>query len=156
MITIDVTAEAGDWPAPPVLETLAHRAIAAAVGHLPRRLSDEAEVSLLFTDDARMRQLNSHWRGKDNPTNVLSFAANESGLPGSMLGDIVLAHETVDREAREQHKPFADHLTHLVIHGFLHLLGYDHETGDAQADEMETLEREICATLGIADPYGHA
>lgn len=155
MITIDVAVEAGEWPDAKGLEGLSRRAIDALKEHLPGSIGDHQEVSLLFTNDAQMQNLNARWRGKDKPTNVLSFAANESGLPGPMLGDIVLAFETIEREAHEQDKSFDDHLTHLIVHGLLHLLGYDHETGEAEAEAMESLEREICATLGIADPYAH-
>ena len=107
-----------------------------------------AELSLMLTDDAEVRQLNARWRGKDKPTNVLSFPGGDPVL----LGDVVLALETVKREAAEQGKRFGDHLSHLVVHGVLHLIGYDHvKTRDAAA--MEALERRVLAGLGIADPY---
>ena len=125
----------------------------AAADEVKNRLPDGTEVSLLFTDDAQVQALNKQWRDRDKPTNVLSFAANEgSGPQTPMLGDIVLAHETIAREAIEQGKTFDDHLTHLIIHGFLHLIGFDH-IDDDEAETMEQLEREICASLGIADPY---
>ncbi|WP_292542063.1 rRNA maturation RNase YbeY, partial [Mesorhizobium sp.] len=111
--------------------------------------------SIVFSDDAHIRTLNAGWRGKDKPTNVLSFPAfpfpKGAPLP-PMLGDIVLAAETVAREAALEDKPLANHITHLVIHGLLHLLGHDHET-DAEAEEMEAIERAALARLAIPDPY---
>lgn len=102
----------------------------------------------MLTDDDEVRQLNARWRGQDKPTNVLSFPAGDAVL----LGDVVLAFETVEREAAAQGKRFGDHLSHLVVHGALHLIGYDHvKAGDAAA--MEALERRVLAGLGIADPY---
>ncbi len=105
-------------------------------------------LAVLLTDDAEMRALNAQWRGQDKATNVLSFSAPE----GFGLGDIALGYETVAREAAAQGKPFAAHAAHLLVHGFLHLLGYDHED-DGDAEEMEARERAILETLGIADPY---
>jgi probable rRNA maturation factor len=114
------------------------------------------ELSVTLTDDAEQARLNRLYRGRDGPTNVLSFpaGANSSGLPGMplLLGDVVLAFETTAREAREQQKPVADHLRHLVVHGVLHLLGCDHEA-EAEALTMEALEKEILAALGVPDPY---
>ena len=109
----------------------------------------------MLTDDARVRELNREWRGQDKATNVLSFPAAQP--PGEtpqplMLGDIAIAYETTRNEAEAEGKPFQNHLSHLAIHGFLHLLGYDH-LDDDEAEEMEGLERDILATLGIADPY---
>jgi probable rRNA maturation factor len=108
-------------------------------------------VTLVVTDDGEMRDLNRIWRGKDAPTNVLSFPAGEVGAHG-FLGDVVLAHETARREARKQNIALRDHVAHLVVHGVLHLLGFDH-TEDVAAERMETLEREALASLGVADPY---
>lgn len=115
----------------------------------------ESELSLVFTDDAQIRTLNAGYRGKDKPTNVLSFPAfpAKRGAPlPPMLGDVVLASETIRREAALEGKPLDHHIAHLIIHGFLHLIGYDHET-DAEADEMESLERRALALLAIPDPY---
>ncbi len=113
----------------------------------------DAEVSVLFADDAFVRDLNARWRGQDKPTNVLSFPAAPENIPGPrMLGDIVLAYETVAREAREAGKTFEHHTAHLLVHGFLHLLGFDHETDDEAAD-MEARETRILETLDIPDPY---
>ena len=154
MIDIDVSIEAGDWPAEDALLDLSEKAVAAALAELSLGAGG-SELSLLFTDDARIRVLNRDWRGKDKPTNVLSFPASEVA-PGDplppMLGDIVLARETVFAEAALEEKPFEHHLTHLVVHGFLHLLGYDHED-EEEAGTMEALERRVLARLAIPDPY---
>ena len=107
------------------------------------------ELGITLADDETVRVLNRDHRGQDKPTNVLSYPSGERDF----LGDMVLARQTVWREAREQRKSAADHFTHLVVHGTLHLLGYDHETGEADAERMEALERRILAKLGIADPY---
>lgn len=138
------------------LEARARAAVAATLRHLD--VGHPLEVSLLFTDDAEQRGLNRDWRRKDKPTNVLSFPNMDEeawqAAPGrpQLLGDVVLARETVTREAAEQGKTLADHAVHLVVHGTLHLLGYDHEEA-AEAVEMEDLERAILAELGVADPY---
>ena len=113
------------------------------------------ELSLVFTNDAEIREINAEWRDKDKPTNVLSFPAypiQPGDEPGPMLGDIVIARETVEREAVELEKTFDDHLTHLLVHGFLHLFGYDH-MDEEEAEEMEGLETRILARLGLSDPY---
>lgn len=153
-IAIDMTVEGGDWPGKTRLRSLARRAVAGAAGRARPPLAPEAEVSLLFTDDARMRGLNRQYRGKDRPTNVLSLPAAPviAGRLGPALGDIVLAEETLRREAGEQGIAFEDHLVHLIVHGFLHLVGHDHEV-EAEALVMEGLETAILAELGIADPY---
>ena len=112
-----------------------------------------AELSLVLGDDLAVRALNRDWRGQDKPTNVLSFpgGAAPPGTP-ALIGDVVLAFETVSREAAAQGKPLADHLAHLVVHGVLHLIGYDHVAAPA-ARRMERLEIAVLAGLGIADPY---
>ncbi|WP_425420127.1 rRNA maturation RNase YbeY [Oricola indica] len=153
-ISIDVGVEAGDWAGEDELAALSRRAVDAAVARLG--LGDAgSELSIVFTDNEAMRVLNAQWRGKDKPTNVLSFPAfplSPGDPPGPMLGDIVIAFETVKSEAELEGKPFDDHLRHLVVHGFLHVLGYDHEN-DTDAEEMEAAERAILADMGIADPY---
>ena len=111
------------------------------------------EINLLLCDDARMQTLNKSWREQDKPTNVLSFpAAFTSPDEKDFLGDIALAYETIKREAQQDNKTFQDHVAHLVAHGVLHLLGFDHMT-DEEAEEMEELERQILAQMGISDPY---
>jgi probable rRNA maturation factor len=112
------------------------------------------ELCVTLTDDAAIAKLNRRWREKAKATNVLSFPAPPPPAPDAprFLGDIVLAFETIEREAREEDKTLGAHLAHLTVHGILHLLGHDHET-DAEAEAMEGLETRILATLGIADPY---
>ena len=112
-----------------------------------------AELSIVLMDDASQQELNKEWRGIDKPTNVLSFPQIEPFSPVlGILGDITLARETLEREAAEQGVSFTDHYTHLVVHGFLHILGYDH-VDENEALVMEDLETQILATLGIEDPY---
>lgn len=154
MVEIGLSVEAGDWPPEAELAALADRAVSAAFAELGMT-AGHSELSVLLTDDAHIRALNAEWRGKDKATNVLSFPAF-AVAPGDdlppMLGDIVLAAETVRAESTLETKPFDHHLIHLVVHGLLHLLGYDHETDD-EAEVMEALERRILARLAIADPY---
>ena len=153
-LDLDVAVEGGAWSEVSDIEALARRAVAAALGVASDAPRDPVEVSLLLTDDAGVRELNSAWRGKDKPTNVLSFPAPEQpGVPGPRhLGDIALAFETLQREARDEGKTVADHAAHLIVHGTLHLLGYDHET-TGEAEIMEALEVKALKSLGIADPY---
>jgi len=138
------------WKAerPDVAKLARHAARAAlrAAGWRPGPAG--AELSLMLTDDDEVRRLNARWRRQDKPTNVLSFPAGDP----VMLGDVVLAFETVAREATEQGKTFGDHVSHLVVHGALHLIGYDHIKA-REAATMEALERRVLAGLGIDDPY---
>ena len=132
---------------------LADRAVFEALKQSGAKVRGVSELSIVLTDDAEQQGLNRDWRGIDKPTNVLSFPQIEPfGPVTGILGDIVLARETLEREAVELGKPFNDHYTHLVVHGFLHILGYDH-IEEAQALVMEGLETKILATLGIPDPY---
>ena len=143
MIEIEVEAEA--WTgALPDAEAVVESAAQAARG------TAEGDIVVLLTDDAAVRELNGRFRDKDRPTNVLSFPAPENAFPH--LGDIVLAYGVCATEAEAQGKTLADHLSHLVVHGVLHLLGRDHED-DAEAEEMEAEERDILAQIGVADPY---
>ena len=147
---IEVEVEAGDWTdAVDDVEAVVERAALAVLG-------DKAGgVVILLTDDETVRDLNDRFRGKDRPTNVLSFpAADMPGANPQPLGDIVLAYGVCATEAEEQSKALRNHLTHLVVHGVLHLLGRDHEV-DADAEAMEAEERTLLATLGVADPYTH-
>ena len=154
MIALDVAVEAEGWSRLADPEAFARRAAEAAFAVASDAPGGDVEISLLFADDGAVQALNRDFRGKDRPTNVLSFPApGQSAGPGPRpLGDIALAYGTVAREAEEEGKSFEDHATHLVVHGVLHLLGYDHEL-ETQAEIMESLEVKALASLGIADPY---
>lgn len=134
---------------------LARRAVKAAEAQLQENVPD-GELNIALAGDEEVAALNTQWRGKPKPTNVLSFPSGHGIVvpPGEPrpLGDIILASGVVSGEADEQRKPLAEHFTHLVVHGFLHIMGYDH-LNDEEADEMESLEAEILAKLGIANPY---
>ena len=146
-----------DW------EALAARAAAAAAAVAPELASEALLVSLVFADDDEVQALNKQWRARDKPTNVLSFpmlsreevlhAAADPGHAG-MLGDMILAHGVCRREAEDKGVTVEAHATHLIVHGLLHLAGYDHETGQAEASQMEAMETKALAMLGLADPYG--
>ena len=179
-VEILLSVEERGWheaaPAGMSVETVVERAVLAALSQAAPRLRG-GEVSIVLASDERVRELNRDWRGQDKPTNVLSFLGGDpddfeeeeeeddddedsndeededyDGPPPMQLGDVILAWPTVAREARDQGKPVASHLTHLVVHGILHLLGFDHES-DEDAGVMERLETDILAGLGIADPY---
>ena len=146
---IEVEIEDAAWTAAlPDAAAVAERAATAALGTVA------GDMVVLLTDDATVRDLNARFRDKDRPTNVLSFPAAEMTLPGQAphLGDLVLAFGVCAAEAEAQGKTLADHLSHLTVHGVLHLLGRDHEA-EAEAEEMEAEERTILASLGVADPY---
>jgi probable rRNA maturation factor len=153
----EVLVVADCWQAEAGAEAVIQRAVAAAA-EIAHADVGEAELAVMLTDDAGIRTLNSNWRGIDKPTNVLSFPAlPPTGAVGPehaprMLGDIAIAYETTRKEADDERKPFDHHLSHLAVHGFLHLIGYDHEKDD-DAEAMESLETEILAQLGIPDPY---
>lgn len=143
MIEVEIEDEA--WSAAlPDVEAVVDRAACAALGAV------EGDIVILLTDDESVRDINARFRDRDRPTNVLSFPAAESAFPH--LGDLTLAFGVCAREAEEQGKTLADHLSHLTVHGVLHLLGRDHEE-DAEAEQMEAEERSILASLGVADPY---
>ncbi|AQT41789.1 Endoribonuclease YbeY [Bartonella apihabitans] len=150
----DMAINAEGWQNEETLRRLVDSVLQATLQELGFDKID-SELSLVFTNDADIREINGKWRHIDKPTNVLSFPAfalQPGQEPGEILGDIVIARETVAREAAEEHKSFDDHLSHLVVHGLLHLMGYDHQN-DEEAEQMETLERKILASLGISDPY---
>lgn len=153
-LVIDVNLEAGNWPGEKDLIHLAGAAIRATLSTGGLQVTDNSEVSLLFTDDDAIRKLNGQWRDKDKPTNVLSFPGSDpvDDVYGPLLGDIVFGFETIEREARDMGVDFSDHLSHLTVHGLLHLFDYDHQT-DEEAELMEGLEKTILASLGIDDPY---
>jgi probable rRNA maturation factor len=153
-LVVELGVGAGDWPPLTTLRCITRAAASAAAASVPD-FPSIAEVSVLFTNDARMADLNAAWRGKAGPTNVLSFPA--PALPSSpeatvSIGDIVLGCETVTKEAAQMHLTLADHISHLFVHGLLHLIGFDHDD-DREAVAMEQLETAILAKLGIADPY---
>jgi probable rRNA maturation factor len=146
---IDVLVESDLWQHPAAAKAVVLRAVRAAAAALSTK---RAELAVVLADDAAIRRLNRDWRGVDAATNVLSFATKRVGDGPPLLGDIVLAYETIAREARRDGKPFAHHLSHLAVHGFLHLNGYDHGQPD-EATAMERLERAILRRLDIGDPY---
>lgn len=143
-------------------ETLTQRAVETVSRAEPALANARLEASLLFTNNAEVHTLNREWRGKDKPTNVLSFPMLSRAQllelapdgPPEMLGDLALAYETCACEAEEKSIPLEHHAAHLIIHGLLHLAGYDHETSPEDADAMEALEIAALASMGIADPYG--
>jgi probable rRNA maturation factor len=153
-LQVEFVASSRRWRAALAARTLARQAIAASAATCGVALCAGAELCVHLADDAHVRDLNARWRGLDKPTNVLSFPAVDPAQLASarLLGDIVLAYETVAREAEAEGKPLADHFRHLIVHGFLHLVGFDHET-DAEAEVMEAMETRILARLGVADPY---
>ena len=138
-----------------------HRGLAARLASAAEAARKAARLkggfTILLAGDKKLRALNRNFRGKDKPTNVLSFpqAEGKAIARSPMLGDIILAHETIQREADEAGKTFADHVSHLVVHGLLHLFGYDH-LNDTEAEAMEALEMRALATLGIDNPYADA
>ena len=160
-VSLAIAVEAGEWGDVEATEALAEAALAAAVRDLADREGqpfpeDPPEVSLVLADDAMMADINSQWRNQPKPTNVLSFPAFPlvpGGQPGPMLGDIILARETIEREAADLGKPVDEHVTHLIVHGFLHLFGYDH-IENSDAEKMEAIETRILTSLDLSDPYG--
>jgi probable rRNA maturation factor len=150
-LAVDIVVESPLWKAQRGADAMLRRALAAAGALVP----SDGELAVVLTDDAAIRALNRDWRGKDAATNVLSFPAKEARpdrRAPRLLGDIVIAYETVAREAAAEGKPFMHHLAHLAVHGFLHLVGYDHEA-NGDADAMERLEIAILARLDVPDPY---
>jgi probable rRNA maturation factor len=151
-VEVDIIISAEAWQGFDGLEKLTHDGVEACLAESGASLVEGCEISVTFCDDAEIRELNAEWRGKDKPTNVLSFPTPGPLSARPLLGDIVIAYETVAREAEEQEKTLPEHTSHMVVHGFLHLIGYDHETA-AEAEEMESLERRIASRLGLRDPY---
>jgi len=151
-VEIDILISAPAWESFVGLESLTQDCVRASLAASGARLTPGCELSVNFCDDAEIQELNAEWRDKDKPTNVLSFPTPGRLEARPLLGDIVIAYETVAREAEEQAKTLREHTAHMVIHGFLHLIGYDHETS-ADAETMEALERRIASELGLRDPY---
>lgn len=146
-LEIDVLDQAGDWPDLPFLREV----ITLALNEAGYVCDPYAEISIVLSDDAQVQILNRDYRGKDKPTNVLSFPQEERGL----LGDVVMSIDTLKREAAEQDKVLGDHIKHMLVHGCLHLLGHDHEE-EEEAQLMEALEIKILAQLGVKNPYAIA
>jgi probable rRNA maturation factor len=146
---IDVLVESERWKEPGKVKSILRRAVREASATLPTR---GGELAIILTDDSSIRLLNRQWRGVDKSTNVLSFPAKDPCGQPPLIGDIVLAYETIAREADDEGKPFAHHLAHLTVHGFLHLHGYDHQQ-DNDAETMEAMERKVLRRLAIPDPY---
>ena len=136
-VAIDIAIEAEAWRTVGDLDRLARQAVETALTASGATVPEAAELSIVLCDDAFIADLNAKWRGLAKPTNVLSFPVE---IDSPALGDIVIAYETVAREAEAEGKSLRDHLSHMIVHGFFHLLGYDHED-DADADAMEALER---------------
>lgn len=149
-VDIDLVLDCELWSGCAAADATVRRAIEAAA----RATGKPGAVAVMLTDDASIRAMNAQWRGIDKPTNVLSFpaAAAPAAAGSAHLGDIAIAYETVAAESASENKDFADHLAHLAVHGYLHLVGFDHET-DEEAVRMEYLETQILSGLGIADPY---
>ena len=155
-ITYALAVEAGDWPDHAMLEGLVEKCFDSVRNKVIDGFKPGC-VSILFTDDSHMQALNRHWRGRDKPTNVLSFPADFPALPEGdaaqqPLGDIVLAYETCLAEAKIRQIPFENHLAHLILHGIMHLFGFDHQN-EAEAIIMEDIERRCLAAMAIPDPY---
>jgi probable rRNA maturation factor len=145
--TIDIVVESPLWRDQPNAAAVLRRAIGEAAEMTGA--TQARELPIMLCDDEAMRELNDRWRGRPEPTNVLSFPAADGS---ETLGDIAIAYQTTAREAAAEGKPFADHLAHLGVHGFLHLVGYDHQS-DVEAAAMERLEVAILARLGVPNPY---
>lgn len=157
-LSVDILCRCGLWREMLPDESPVERAVRAAVEVAAASRGPRLQISVLLTSDREVRDLNREWRGKDEPTNVLSFPVGphgESPTQACPLGDIVLAAETVGREAADTDRAVAHHTAHLVVHGVLHLLGFDHEFED-DADRMEALEVRILESIGVADPYAEA
>lgn len=153
-VALETVRDTDLWDALPDAEMVVAAAVGAAFAEAKLKALPDAELSVTLSDDAAVRELNAKWRSKNSATNVLTFPAFDPDemADAPMLGDVILAFETVDREAREEGKSLSDHVTHLVVHGVLHLFGYDH-LDDEEAEEMEALETRALARLGVADPY---
>ncbi len=153
-LSVEFSVRSALWRGLPRHKAIARETVAACVAETALALRDGAEVSVLLADDRELRALNAQWRGIDKPTNVLSFpAVSPDEIATSLaLGDIALAYETLAREADEARITLKDRYRHLVAHGFLHLIGYDHGA-DEEAERMETLEKRVLARFGVADPY---
>ena len=150
VVAVDILTESPLWQREPSAATVVCDAIEAAADATS---ASPGELAVVLTNDDAIRALNRDWRGIDRPTNVLSFpSSRRPGAEPAMLGDIVIAYETLERECRAENRQFVHHLAHLAVHGFLHLMGYDHQT-DSEADDMERIEVAILSRLHVPDPY---
>jgi len=152
-LAVEVMRHGGAWDDAAISDAVVRRAALASFTEASPETPSHCEVAIVFTDNEEMRALNRTWRNKDAPTNVLSFPAGDTPHGDGTLGDIVIAYETSRAEANQTGIPLSDHISHLVVHGVLHLLGFDH-LDDVEAEQMEDLERKALSSLGIADPYG--
>lgn len=151
-LEVEVVRHGDAWAPAQVTDAMLKQAARAALLAAPLLRRGTYQISIVLTSDQEMRNLNRTWRGKDAATNVLSFPVDDGIREPGPLGDVVLAYETTLKEARQQNIALQDHVSHLVVHGVLHLLGFDHAEDEA-AKLMENLERTALASLGIADPY---
>jgi len=151
-VEIDIVVAASEWDTIEDLEGLTNRCIVASLKNCLVVLAPECEIGVTYCDDDEIKKLNRHWRGKNAPTNVLSFPTPGLLEDKRLLGDIIIAYQTVMREAKEFGRPLTSYVGHMLIHGVLHLVGYDHET-NAEAEIMEKLERQIALKTGLGDPY---
>lgn len=153
-LTCDILLDDPRWRDRLDAEELVNKVVLKIIEVTNTTLYAQAEASFMFSDDNRIRKLNAEWRKKDAPTNVLSFPASHGDdlSEAPLLGDVVLAYETIDREAADEGKPFSHHAAHMIAHGFLHLIGFDHES-DVDAIEMENVESRILMDLGMPDPW---
>jgi probable rRNA maturation factor len=150
--SVEVIRHGGIWEQSGINDATVILAAHAAFAEAPPQTPAHYEATIVLTDDTEMRDLNRAWRSKDQPTNVLSFPSGDAPCEPGALGDIVIAYETVRKEAEDDGIALEDHVSHLVVHGVLHLLGFDHLQQD-EAEKMEDLERKALASTGIADPY---
>ncbi len=151
-LEIDIVVAASQWNSVDDLEGLTNRCVAASLENCLLTLASDCEISVTYCDDDAITQLNAQWRGKNAPTNVLSFPTPGLLEDRRLLGDIIIAYQTVTREAKEFGKPLPNYIGHMLIHGVLHLVGYDHET-ETEAEIMENLERLIALKMDLGDPY---
>ncbi|WP_026363185.1 rRNA maturation RNase YbeY [Methylopila sp. M107] len=155
-VALETVRDSDLWDVLPDAEAIVAIAVAAAFAEAELVARADAELAVTLADDARVQALNGEWRAKDKPTNVLTFPSvdPDETADAPMLGDVILAFETVEREAREEGRTLSDHLAHLVVHGVLHIFGYDHEDDD-EAEAMEAIETRALARIGVVDPYAN-
>ena len=153
-VVCDILFEDSRWGERVDAEKLVHEVVAKVIEVTRRDVHPDAEASFIFANDERIKSLNAQWRNKDAPTNVLSFPTSVGSElhKAPLLGDVILAYETIERESIDEEKPFAHHAAHMMVHGFLHLVGFDHQN-DTEAAAMELIESEVLLKLGLPDPW---